>query len=89
MTAAHTVHDAMVAIGIDNAIYWNGNTQAEQIAAEVFDDDFNSCMDITSQELDDSLWMYSALTVVNGQIRLRPHEKRSIVAFIQWTRDKI
>ena len=33
--------------------------------------------------------MYSALTVANGQIRLRPHEKRGILAFIQWSRDKI
>ena len=73
--AAYTVREAMANIGIDDNSLWNGQTQAERIAAEVFDDDFNSCMDITSSEIDDSFKMYSALTVVNGQIRLRPNEK--------------
>ena len=46
-------------------------------------------MDLASTELDENLRMYSTLTVANGQIRLRPHEKRGILAFIQWSHDKI
>ena len=86
---AQTIYDAMVAIGIDDHVLWNGTTQAERIAAEIFNDDFNTCMDLTSTELDENLRMYSTLTVANGQIRLRPHEKRGILAFIQWSHDKI
>ena len=86
---AQTIYDAMVAIGIDDHVIWNGTTQAEGIAAEIFNDDFNTCMDLASTELDENLRMYSALTVANGQIRLRPHEKRGILAFIHGSRDKI
>ena len=86
---AFTVHNAMVAIGINNLILWNGNTQAERIATDVFDDDFNSCLYISQTELDDNLKMYSALTLANGQIRLRPQEKRGIKAFIQWSKDQL
>ena len=86
---AFTVHNAMVAIGINDHILWNGSTQAQRISTEIFDDDFLSCLDMSNNELDDNLKMYSALTVANGQIRLRPHEKRGIKAFIQWSKDQI
>lgn len=87
--AVQTVHDVMVQIGIDDATLFNGATAAVRFATELFDDDFNSCMDKTFTELDDDLKLYSTLTVVQGQIRVTPGQKRALKALIQWSKDKI
>ena len=42
---AFTVHDAMVACGVNNAAVFDGDTPAERIAADLFGDDFATCMD--------------------------------------------
>jgi hypothetical protein len=89
MAAVQTVHDVMVQIGIDDAILFNGATAAVRFATELFDDDFNSCMDKTFSELDDELKIYSTLTVAQGQIRVTPGQKRALKALIQWSKDKI
>ena len=86
---AHTVADALVICGVDNAQYFNGNTNAERISSEVFSDLFVTCMDMTNVELDDDWKTYAGLTVNQGQIRLRPGTKKNIRAFVQWTRDEI
>ena len=51
--------------------------------------DFLSCIDLTPSRLDNSFKMYSALTIANGQIRIRPDEKRGVKAFTQWPNDWI
>lgn len=89
MAAPFTVMDAMIACGINNAVFFNGATACQRIATEIFDNDFLSCLDKSYTELDDSLKDYSALTVANGQIRLTPGIKTNVKAFIQWTRDLI
>ena len=83
-----TIFDAMVACGVDNAIRFNGDTAAERIATEIFDNDFMSCLDKDVSELEDDFKTYSGLTVNQGQIRLHPGTKRHIKAFIQWTKDQ-
>ena len=83
-----TVFDAIVACGVDNAIRFNGDTAAERIATEIFDNDFMSCIDKDVSELEDDFKTYSGLTVNQGQIRLHPGTKRHIKAFIQWTKDQ-
>ena len=87
--ATYTIVDAMVACGVDNAVRFNGNTAAERIAAEVFDDDFMSCIDKDISDLEDDFKTYSVLTVNQGQIRLRPGIKRKIRGFIQWAKDQL
>ena len=57
------------------------------MAAELFDDEFLSCMDKTYEEFDKYLKSYSNLTVVNVQIRLGPGQNKNIKAFNKWTRD--
>ena len=86
---AYTVFDAIVACGVDNATRFNGNTAAERIATDIFDDDFSTCMDKELKELEEDLKSYSTLTANQGQIRLQPGFKKKIRAFIQWSRDKI
>ena len=79
----HTVQDAIILCGVNDAIVFNGLTKAERIADDVFDDDFQSCMDKTIKELDEDLKSYSALTIGNGQIRLTPGNKRNIRGLMQ------
>ena len=88
LPAHYTVYNAIMLCGVIDPTYFNGTTKAERIATEIFDDDFQSCMDKTVKELDEDLKSYSALTVANGQIRLTPGIKRNIRAFLQWCRDK-
>lgn len=88
---ANTVTDALTLCGVlvdtANAV-WNGMNAAERIAGEVFNDNFNTCVDISFSELEDSWKTYSSLTVNEGRIRLRAGTKVNIKAFVQWTRDQ-
>jgi hypothetical protein len=86
---AQTVTDALALCGVDNAALFEGNTTAQRIASDVFQDNFQTCMDITFDELDNDWKTYSVLTAAQGQIRLRPNVKRNIRAMVQWCRDEI
>ena len=89
MAAIFTVTDAIALCGVDNVQIHQGMTRAARIAGDVFFDDFQSCMDKTMDELDSDFKTFSGLTAAQGQIRLLPGVKRSIKAFVQWTRDEI
>ena len=61
----HNVSNAMVACGISNVAAFQGHTQAERIAADIFDDIFATGMDITFKELDEHFrrflsWAYGS-----------------------------
>ena len=84
-----TVVDALIACGMDNVALFMEETPAQRVADDIFDNTFSSCMDITFKELDDYFKTYSDLTVVQGQIRIRPGTRKNIKAFVQWTRDEI
>ena len=45
---ALTVLDAMIACRVNNTNMWEGNTPAQRIAQDIFDDDFQSCIDLIS-----------------------------------------
>ena len=47
-----TVANETFICGIDIPTIFQGDSQAERISREVFDDDFVSCMDKTVKELD-------------------------------------
>ena len=88
--AAHTVRSALVLCGVNDAPpLWEQMTDAQRIASDLFDDDFNTCMDKTFSDLDEDWKTYSNVTQAQGQIRLLPGVKKKIRAFIQWTRDRI
>ena len=84
-----TVLDAINQIGIVDQVLFNGNTRAERIATEMFDDNFESCIDKTFKEIDEDLKSWSAMTINNGQIRLTPLQKRNLKAFTQWVKNKL
>ena len=84
----YTVHDAMVAAGVNDNDNYQGQSSAERLAEDLFGDDFLTCMDKTHEDLEADFKSLSALTAVQGQIRLVPRVKKRIKAFIQWTRDE-
>jgi hypothetical protein len=85
---AFTVHNAMVACGVNDVALFEGDTPAERIAADLFGGDFATCMDKGLLEIDYAFKTYSDLTANQGQIRLLSGTKRNIKAFIQWARDE-
>ena len=80
----NTVRDQLTICGVNNIINWHGQTQAQRIASDLFNDDHGSARDMKFSDLTEDFKSYSALTVANGQIRLSPGTKRNIRAFIQW-----
>ena len=84
-----TIHDAMVASGVDDTDNFDGQSSAERLAEDLFGDDFTACMDKTHEDLESDFKSFSSLTQLQGQIRLIPRVKKRIKAFIQWTRDEI
>ena len=89
MAAPFTIIDALILCGVDDNAFWNGAHQAERISTDIFDDDYNSILDKTFEEMDEDLKSYSILTVANGQIRLNPGTKRNIRGFMQWVKDQL
>ena len=89
MLNGFTVVDAMVICGVDHDALFLEETQAQRLASDIFGDQFSSCMDITVKELDEHFKTYSDLTIVQGQIRVRPGTRKNIKAFVQWTRDEL
>jgi hypothetical protein len=84
-----TVRDAMIACGVNDVTLVDVDTPAQRIAANLFGDDFATCMDKSFEELDQEFKTYSDLTQLQGQIRLMPGTKRMVKAFIQqWPRNK-
>ena len=81
------MEDAIILCGVNDNVLFNGATRAQRISSEVFDDEFESCLDKTFKEFKDDMKSYSNLTVINGQIRLNPAQKKNIKAFIQWVKD--
>ena len=92
MARVYTIEEAIEACGVDNGVVfgqYNGQTQVQRIAEDVFDGNFASCMDKQVSELEDDWKTYAQLTVNQGQIRLRPAMKKNVKAMIQWVRGEI
>lgn len=82
----YTVRIGMVECGVDDIVLFNGQTAAARLAEDLFDDNFETCLDKTHEEIDAA---YSDFSQAQGQIRLLPSVKRNIKAFIQWVRDEL
>jgi hypothetical protein len=92
MAQLYSIQDALIRCGVDDGTtfgQFDGQTQAQRIAQDVFDGVFTSCMDKTVAELEDDWKTYAQLTVAQGQIKLRPATKKNIKALLQWARDEI
>ena len=67
-----TVTQAMIACGVNPDDQFGGRSAPERIAADLFNDNYLTCMDKTFEELDTEFKAYSELTQNQGQIRLLP-----------------
>jgi hypothetical protein len=88
----HTIEEALTLCGVladTNNVLFNAANAATRISADVFNDNFSTCMDLSFTELEDSWKTYSGLTINEGRIRLLPGTKVNIKAFVQWVRDQI
>ena len=80
-----TVLDGMIACGMDNINLFQGSTQAQRFATDLFVGTFESTRDKSFEEIDSDIKSYSDLTQVQGQIRILPNVKRNIKAFVHWS----
>ena len=51
---------------INNPQIMNGETVSQRITNDIFDNDFYSCMELSSSDLEDNWKTYSTLTVAQG-----------------------
>ena len=82
----NTVASALVLCSVDtnmNSVVWNGNLTSDDLAHEVFEDNFETFMNITYEKTDDHWATYAAFTVSDGKVRLRPPTKTNICALVQ------
>ena len=89
-TVASTVVNALTLCGVlvdTSNFVWNSMNALERISGEVFNNNFNTCVDITFME--DSWKTYSLLMIAEGNIRNRAGTKVNIKTFMQWTCDQI
>ena len=84
-----TVVDAMLTAGVSVVDNFRGSSSAQRIATNIFEDDFNTCMDKTHKDIDDDLKVFSQLAATQGRISVLPGVKKRIKAFVQWVRDHI
>jgi len=68
----HTVTEAMEQCGLDNVAQFQGRTNAQRIADDIFGDDFYMCLDKTTDELDNDIESFATLRQDLGQIRIGP-----------------
>ena len=61
---------------------------ATSFATQIFMDYFETCKDISNDDIEDALKTFSILTVMQGQIRLMPASKQEIKAFKQCVKDQ-
>ena len=57
-------------------------------ANEAFIDKFESCKDMSNEDLAEYFKTFSSITVGQGKIRLKPHKNNKIKAFTQWVKDQ-
>ena len=79
----YTVREAMVECVVNDTEAFEGKTQADRLATDLFGDDFQTCMDKTHTKLDSDFKTYSDLTQAQGQICVTPGVKKHIKALLQ------
>ena len=65
-TQRFTVRDAMVLCGINDEIQFQGMTQAQIFATDIFSNSFNICLDKTVEEVNNDIKQYGSLTQNQG-----------------------
>ena len=89
---SHTIEDALADCGVladtVNMIV-DGSNATQRIVAEVFNNNFTTCINMEFLEFDYSWKTYISLSVAEFRIRLQPGTKVNIWSFVQWKCDRI
>ena len=78
----YTVLLAMNACGLTRA------NQHQTFSTEIFMDDFESCKDMSNEDLSEIFKTLSGMILTQGKIRLVPSQKKKIKAFPPWVKDQ-
>ena len=89
MAAILTSFEVMISCGGHNCNTFDGQTEKQRLATDLFTYDFSTCIDKSFEELDVDFKSYSDLTSTEGNIRLIPGVKKMIEAVVQFVRKKI
>lgn len=84
-----TIVEAVVTCGVEHNTQLMDEMLMQCLANNIFDDGFDSCLDINFKELDDHFKANSDLMVTQSQIRIRLGTFKNIKALVQWMRDKL
>ena len=76
------VLNAVLACGVSYLPLFDGQSPAERVTSEVFENDFVTCKNLTKEDLNDSIKSYTNLTIANGRIVLNPLTKKRLYAMI-------
>ncbi len=63
-----TIRQALAACGVNDNDLFEGETPAQRLSFDLFDDSFESCKDKSDHEIDSDFKSYSTLTQAQGQI---------------------
>ena len=66
VSTVYTIREAMPECGVNDVDQFEGKTQAERLAVDLFCNDFHTCVDKTHGELDSDFKIYSDLTQTQG-----------------------
>ncbi|CAJ1965755.1 unnamed protein product, partial [Cylindrotheca closterium] len=84
-----TIYDAMILCQIPDTGNFQGQTDAQRMAEELFDNNFGTAMTKSIKQVNMDLATLASLTAVQGRIVSRPRAQDRIRAFVQWVRDEI
>ena len=85
----NTVEASLQLCGVPNAPLFGGQTPATRVAEQVFMNAFDTCLSISIEDVKDAITGFTKLPATNGRVPFQPGVKRSIIAFVQWTRTEL
>ena len=75
----YDVATAMKACGLDDV-------KATTIASELFDDQFEACIDLTMDDLKDNFKSLATIPKTDGGVKIAPGPKRKVESFTLWVK---
>ena len=72
-----------------DGIIFNESNDSDRIANDVFNDNFNTCIDLKFSDIDKHWKTYGSIAVAEVRIRLRPSTNFNIKDFLHWVRGSI
>ena len=82
-----TIRAALTLCGLSDTTLILGQTAAQTVASECFEDDFGLPVDTKWSTMTTAFKALADLTLAQGRINIRPSQMRKIEGFYQWCRN--